>query len=231
MRSVRSSYLSVLTTRHRRWLLTASAAGVTLGVVVGSGIMLVRAQAPPPLPAIGMVLDAPAPGSTVRIPFVVRGAAAAFDIGSKLGNAGIDFVTIDASNGRARTRLGKATIGVRDDRGDMFGKPFTHTGFTYTVMEQLPDGNYTFTVAATSLPDPFGLTHTTQMTTDLTVDDNSVPVPTASQDVLLRHLAAGPTNCPPGYANHGTLATMTAPQTFVGDTVDGGLIRVCVVFP
>ncbi len=161
-----------------RWLVTASAGGVALAVVLVGGMMLVRAQASPPT-GIVLVLDAPASGATVVVPFVVSGAAADGEIGTAFGNAGIASVTVDASDGGSVARLGSAVLGVPDARGDPFGPAFENVGWAFTATAPLVPGTYTSIVTATSLAGPSGVTNTTQLTRSITIGGGGAP-PTPS---------------------------------------------------
>lgn len=163
-----------------RRVLRASVCGLALAVVVGAttfGLAQERATAPRP-PVIGMLVEEPSDGSTVGIPFVVRGLALAGPIGLLYGNAGISQVLLEVIAGPALGELGSATLGQADPRGVRFGPAFTNIGWTFTVTDPLPPGNYQMRVTATSLPDPAqATTVTTEQLVSFTVDVFAEPPP------------------------------------------------------
>ncbi len=166
MRTSQLSFLSRHTSRRRRGL-TADLWCTFLVVVVGATTLAVAQPVPPA--GIFLVLDTPATGATVGMPFVVSGAAADGEIGLQFGTAGIAAVTLDVTDGTTVVRLGSATLGLPDPRGVPFGPAFANAGWTFTSSAPIPPGLYSLTVTATSLPDQRLVTNTTQLSRSFTI--------------------------------------------------------------
>jgi len=137
------------------------------------------------LPRPIVVIGTPLYGSTVTMPFLVSGWSV--NLGETSGT-GVDAIHLYAypASGGAPTFLGVASYGAaRPDVGNMFGTPFTNSGFNLPGARGLAPGKYTLAaIAHDTLTGTFDAVTTAEFT---------VPPPVSAPLIAIGAPAAGAT--------------------------------------